>query len=106
MKLKPTKYSVIIFFMGSLILSACQNRAELRGWEKNKKYGEIGIYSHPPRAMIIVDNYKLVKTPAIVAGMEMGRPYHFKIMREGYQPWEETIMLRETRENLHIQLKP
>lgn len=90
----------------SAFLSACQNRAELHGLDKNKKYGEVGIYSNPPRAMIIVDDYKLVKTPAIVAGVEMGKSYRFKVVREGYQPWEETIVLREARENLHVNLKP
>ncbi len=79
----------------------CVSRAYLKN---HKEYGDIGVYSEPARASILVDGNFVVKTPAIIGNVFKNKPYKLEVTREGYEPWTEMITLTESRRNLKVRL--
>lgn len=93
-----------IYLLNLIVLSACASKAALTEGHRPEDYGEVGIYSTPPRAVILVDGNEIVKSPAIICRVKKNKAYQFKVTRDGYQPWEETVNLQEKRQNFHIKL--
>lgn len=98
-----TKHLLTAFAL-LLLSSGCASKAALNTTHQAQDYGEVGVYSTPPRAAILVDGQEIVKSPAIICQVQKNKPYKFQVKREGYQDWEETITLQEKRQNFHIKL--
>lgn len=94
-----------IFTVVVVLISACAHRTYLGKGYNPKDFGEVGVYSSPPRASISVDGRDLIKTPAIIGRVQKNKPYRFEVKREGYESWKETVVLQENRRNLNIKLQ-